>query len=469
IAPYYSYEWIKALRIYHQELLAQQQLKDYEAQGNIYKKIAYAYSALGVIQRKIEYYQYAIQAYNQVNNRIAPAFIFNKLGEAYLEYGELEEAEKYLQLAYWAFQEQLLDLNINNKFKYDSDVGNNLSFLAQVSLLKGQYAQAISYAEQAKDFRISNNNRFNLGKIYLQAGQAKKAIEYFDNPTELCRKNRASYRSIPTLNDLARAYMIEGNISKAIDCYNLALNASKKDNIDRADSYLGLGKASSITKNKNKDKAIFYFLEALNIYQQTNSIKNIFKIHEALRSLGNIHEKSNNLNRAIFYYEQSLALAFEAKYLLREAYPQQFYHESNATLEKLLLLLTKTKQVNKYSQWYKRKNSFKFNHYLKVKQINDFSTDSQQKIVVTQWKKKLQELKYAYQNIPDNVYYQDCKVREARYIQLRQELKNFIGEISQKHPDIAELLQIDAWQLQTVYPNTICKERPPSIYSPYIF
>lgn len=257
-AFYFDYEWVEALRTYHRELIAQKELGNYKAQGDIYKKIAYAYSALGVIDRKIEYYQYAIQAYSKTNNQISTALVFNKLGESYLEIGELEEAEKYLEIAYWIFKEQKSDSYTKYKIEYASAIGNNLAFLTQVSLLKGKNKQAVSYAEQVKDFRISNYISFNIGEIYLQAGETEKAIEYFDKKTKSCKISRFSYRSIQDFNSLAEAYIIEGNIPNAVYCYNQALSISKKDIEPHGDSFFGLAKVFVMLNDKNQARSHFF-------------------------------------------------------------------------------------------------------------------------------------------------------------------------------------------------------------------
>lgn len=218
-----------------------------------------------------------------------------------------------------------------------------------------------------------------------------------------------------------------------------------------------------------KTKQDHIFFKALGIYQQTNRIKNIIKIHDTYRELGKIHEDLNNLNKAIFYYEQSLQLAFESKYILTEAYPLKFYSENDNTLKKLILLVEKTKQFKKYSQWKNLEHYFNFNQYLKLKYMDVFFTERKQISLVYQWQKKLQRAKYTYHKIPNNTYHRDCEIREAKYLQSKREINKLISEMNSKYPKTAKLLQINTQELKTVYSDSICKTNPPTIHHKYFF
>ena len=477
-SPYFREEWIQALRAYHRELIARQEIKDYQAQGDIYKKIAYAYSALGIETRVVENYEYAIQAYNQsghlTEDLSVPTLFYYELGDRYISSGELEKAERYLQYAHQKYQEEFpIESKYNrNRITRELNLDEILCSLGRVYRLNGQKNKAINFYQQAEeaDRCKSRKNSLTIGEIYLELGQHKKAINYFDSLVVSSGENGYDrYLAKKIYNYLAQAYMLYGDLDRAIDRYNVALEIDDEDNIDRADSYFGLGE--TYTHLGNNNQAISYWLKALYIYRQTNDDRNIIKIQDTLRRIANTYDRSGKSYRAIAYYEQSLNLAFEVRHLLLESYPEEFYLENDASLNKLLLLLEKTNRVDKYSQWQKLEKSFKFDRYLKTKLVDDFLTNTEEKEIVGQWKSNIRLLKYAHQDIPSNVYEPDCKIKKAKYQQIKRELNKLSTEINKNHHKIAKFLQIENQHLTINEINKTCKKRNPtdSIIDPNIF
>ncbi|MFT5759185.1 MAG: tetratricopeptide (TPR) repeat protein [Alteromonadaceae bacterium] len=266
--------------------------------------------------------------------------LFNE-AEAALLLGFTDKADELFQLvegkaqtsinraAQSAFQRGLIAEN-NGHYReafshYQRAIGyspTNAEFFEVAGLMAGMIA---SYDKQQQWTEISlrlykqkegNNSADiariwnNLGLVWQNKGQYKKAIDYFELALASDLINFNEYHSIVTerRSNLGLAWFNHGNNDKAIEYFNLALTNTLKIKSNNhpqvATIYNHLGLAWN--DKGEYDKAIDYFEQALTINLNTLG-KNHPNVARNRNNLGLAWRLKGNYEKAINYYEKTLA------------------------------------------------------------------------------------------------------------------------------------------------------------------
>ncbi len=179
-------------------------LSDKQTHGAVLGNLGTAYSALGQVEKAIQYYEKALAISQEIGNRRSEGADMGNLGTAYSALGQVEKAIQYYEKALAIAQE------IEDRI-YE---GNWLGNLGIVYDSLGQVEKAIKFYEQglliAREIRNRHGEGYQLmylGHGYSQLKQSGKAIEYYEQAlaigkeikdpkiVDYCEKTLASIRS----------------------------------------------------------------------------------------------------------------------------------------------------------------------------------------------------------------------------------------------------------------------------------
>ena len=170
---------------------------------------------------------------------------------------------------------------------------------------------AIKTAEKKKDKNQISKFLFKLGEILQEMGNAKKAIDYYEQALSIDRdvygERHPAVAAI--LNNIGGAWHALGEHKKAIEYYEQALSIDKKvygrRHSDVATTLNNIGMAwHALGKHK---KAIDYFEQALSLGKEVYGERHP-DVAATLNNIGGAWDALGEPKKAIEYYEQALSL-----------------------------------------------------------------------------------------------------------------------------------------------------------------
>lgn len=202
---------LAALEFYEQEQLPDRQ--------------AFALSQLGNIEagllnytKAIEYYEQVAEICQELEEEYFLTEVYINLSMAYLELDDMENAQKH----------SLTALDLANKSNYAYFEGMAQEILGSIALRKKLFENAIDYYQTALTIHEQSNrldricivNRY-IGKAYLEANKARKAITYLNESLMLADSMQS--------NPFAKhAFELRANAFENLGQYDLALEDYKK-------------------------------------------------------------------------------------------------------------------------------------------------------------------------------------------------------------------------------------------------
>ncbi|MBL7814696.1 MAG: tetratricopeptide repeat protein, partial [Saprospiraceae bacterium] len=301
--------------------------------GRLYDNNEYYEEATGHYQKTIDICRNA-----SAENTLMSAQAYFFLGALFKTQGKFEESRRYIEKA---LQIRLAVLGKENH----PLIANTYMHLAETYRLLFDIDKALYYGNKFLDiaklqperYRIGNLTQAyrTLGEIYVTMDEYDKAIDMFyqwynvHNDIGALRflamahfykqdYDKALYfihrvwdagddRSPGVGEELARNYIAKGENEKAIRYALESLEWTKKVNIFRwhMESYFILG--DSYNKIGIYDKAVEAYRMALKIYEDNIPTQFEYKAY-VYKVLSNCYEKSNQLDSAYHYYQNTLSL-----------------------------------------------------------------------------------------------------------------------------------------------------------------
>jgi tetratricopeptide (TPR) repeat protein len=170
------------------------------------------------------------------------------------------------------------------------------------------YEQALKIDREIGDTRGEGADLGNLGNAYRALGDAKKAIDYYEQALKISREIGDIQGEGAGFGNLGTAYFQLGDAKKAINYYEQALKIDRKigdiqgkgtDLCNLGIAYFQLGDAR---------KAINYYEQALKISREIGDIQ---REGVSLGNLGNAYRTLGDARKAINCYEQALKISRE--------------------------------------------------------------------------------------------------------------------------------------------------------------
>lgn len=249
------------------------------------------------------------------------AHALNSVGVTYWAKGDYDSAGLYLAQVATIYKQ------LDNK-KGEAVSYTNLGLINQY---KGNYTVALDYGlkglrllEGLKDSAAIASTLLNIGNVYFSREEYQQAKTYYFRSLALKRtlaRNVMGQNIQKTLGNIANVYQKTGRNDSAFYYYKAAIPFAKQagdlKNLCLAYTQIGL----TFSNEKDYDSALYYYNQSLAIYREGKFV-NEFDRATLLQSISETHRQTGDLKTAIRYARESLAVAekLNNNNKLKEAY-----------------------------------------------------------------------------------------------------------------------------------------------------
>jgi PAS domain S-box-containing protein len=240
----------------------------------------------GTYKKASFYYRQAIKISGEINDFSMLALLYNNLGSCYFSTGDYYNAIENFQKEI-VIRESINDSTMSNALVY---LGSMYSFLGKDSMALWYYNKALNLSKKTNNILIGAAAQINIGRLYISQGKYNEALDYFKKAYEIFSKTNDSIEIARIINNMGVAQRELGNYNDALQGHLKALRITKSRNFKKGEafSYYCIGQVYYKTKQYNK--AIYYLLQSLTLYQkhkimpQTSS--NLEKLSEVYAAKG---------------------------------------------------------------------------------------------------------------------------------------------------------------------------------------
>lgn len=217
---------------------------------------------------RIVWFEAALAAARQLNDRAAEGAHLGNLGAAYHVVGELHRAIE-------AYQQSLaVNRDIGNRKAEGQNLGNlGLAYaaLGEIPRAIEFYEQDLIIAREINDRRGEEAVMDSLGRAYESLGETQRAIEFYEQSILIAREINDRHGESYTLGNLGYTYLSLGNISRAFELFNEVLTVAREmgDRYSQGNSLLAMSHA--LDALGDRAQAITHAKAALEIYEQIES------------------------------------------------------------------------------------------------------------------------------------------------------------------------------------------------------
>ena len=200
------------------------------------------------------------------------------------------------------------------------DIPKIYLFFANISHYYSSFNIAMEYYKLAVEFQKEQlgskhvdvaTSYNNLGLVYTDTGDLKKAKEYHELALEIIKQQLGPKQAqiATSYNNLGVVYKNKGDLEKAKEYYQLALEIKKKqlgpNHVDVATSYNNLG---VVYQNKGDQiKAMEYYQLGLEIKKEQLG-PNHYDVATSYNNLGVVYKNKGDLEKAKEYYQLALEI-----------------------------------------------------------------------------------------------------------------------------------------------------------------
>ncbi len=220
-------------------------------------------------------------------------------------------ADKLLPSASLALREKLLRMKIDA-----------LDVLSTVHHEHGRMVQALGCYNQMKDLLEQVRDTiglagvlYGLGEAYNIQGNIPKTIECYSEALKIYEKKNRKHDIALQLYCLGRTYSTQGDSLKRDEYFARSLRLFEEINDGWGIPLVKRSLAGIAVKKGQYDKALEIFRECLRRYRGS-SLKggDRWGIANSLESIGQVHEKRNANDSALYYFSQALKIREEMGY-----------------------------------------------------------------------------------------------------------------------------------------------------------
>lgn len=344
-------QYAKAIEVYQQVVAKSAELKDINDMYTYTRSIALDYFRLKDYTRSIEVSQQALKLAQELNNPEYQARTYYALGLAYDANQQYKEAldsyqqalEGHLKLQLEPADTVTLYLlvggSLYNKFKKEEEalklflkaevlaknqapqqLSSVLSWIATVWYGKGDYQQALGYAQQALNIAKEQNNQrdiaVNLNKmasLYNALQDHQSALPFAEEALEIAKKINDEHEISSALSHLASIYQSQGYYDKALALLKESLILDRKDLDPERQELL----ATTLMLLGMTCNSMGHYSEAQNYYQESLVLMDKHQILSAKTDLlinrGFNEQDLAQYPQALTSLQQALALAQQQK------------------------------------------------------------------------------------------------------------------------------------------------------------
>jgi serine phosphatase RsbU (regulator of sigma subunit) len=213
-------------------------------------------------------------------------------------------------------------LELSRLLEFKNGEALALKYIGMGYYIQGEYAKTIDYFTRSKDVFLETGNKKgvanmlnNIGVIYNNFGDDARALDLYLQSLKISEEIRDSRRELTALVNIGLIYSKKQKTrDQAYEYYIRALKISQElaylDGIATVTVNLG-----ELFYNKGDyDKSLEYYVEALGVYQKTNS----GNIPYTLLSMGKAFSKKGDYENAVKYLLNALDMSRKNKSRLEE-------------------------------------------------------------------------------------------------------------------------------------------------------
>lgn len=292
----------------------------------------------------VEWVQDGIEAANKIGNKKIEATLLKDLGYIYRQKGESSTALTVLENAKVICVEnndlaglgaviENIGIVLKNEGKLDKarelyiqglqyrsqagdmrGVAQSLNNLAEISLLQGNYDQAIKYGSESLRIREEikvpifwlTPTLANIGAYYYLTGDTDRALEYYFRVKEIRERIGAEDRLAGTLDDIGKIYLSKGDYenAQAYISRSVAIQEQLGNWSGLIHSYNDLGQLNQAQGNYST--AIEYYKLCKRIFEEKGGA--LYSYSTVLANLAYAHEGLKEYKVAIHIMQQALSL-----------------------------------------------------------------------------------------------------------------------------------------------------------------
>jgi len=283
------------------------------------------------------------------------------IGNTYKQFGRIAEKERKLDTAILNYKKAIANYKRRNKHLSMATV---LDDLCDVYILKGDYTNALKYANQSYNLRKQNNDSRSLRYSYSRLGK----LNYLIQPPDLDKSVDYLNRALKLNEKLNETQVIGAN---SLDLFNVYL---QRNEIDSANKYIKQYIFIKDSLSDAKSKSLIADLDVK--YQTQKKEKQLAEQKIATQEQELLTQKANTRNwlLALGLFALGISAFFIWKRYKSEAKAKQIISEQKTQIEKL---------------------QKEFHHRLKndFRSINSFISLVQRQFSDTEFKERLNELK----------------------------------------------------------------------------
>jgi len=216
----------------------------------------------------LEFYQKALEIFQEINNRSGIAKCFNNMGIVYKSLGNKEKELLFYQKALEIAEEQKdqpgIARYLNNISLYHSSLGNYDKAIEGLE-------KSLIIMERLNDIPLISRNLNNLGTIYAHQGNNPKALEYFQRSLKIAEQQNDKMSIINALLNISTINLSLSNDNTALENLHSALEIAEEinDYSRIAGCLLNIGK---VYQKTDYAQALEYFQRALDISEKHNYV-----------------------------------------------------------------------------------------------------------------------------------------------------------------------------------------------------
>jgi adenylate cyclase len=304
---YYENSPEKAIRICEQARDISEKTNYESGLINSYGWLAFLYEQTGQIDKAIDYNNRSLALAEKSGSKKDQAVVLNNLAAIYKDLGRIDEALKMHQRS----------LKIRTTMGDKSGISTSYNNIGLIYAGQGRIAEALDFYSRALKLEEELNNDegistllLNIGSVYRDQGDHEKAFEYFDRSRKLNEQTGDKYSLAYSLNGLGNLFE-EGKPDSALYYYrkSLAIRQGLADVQGVSYSYKNIGIIFS--KTNQLDSARWYFEQSLKGFESTGDK---WGMAVANNKLGKLYLDLGKTGEAKILLDRALVLSRELGY-----------------------------------------------------------------------------------------------------------------------------------------------------------
>ncbi|MCW3071991.1 MAG: protein serine/threonine phosphatase [Bacteroidetes bacterium] len=195
--------------------------------------------------------------------------------------------------------------------KVTNQLGNNYYYLGDYEKAIRNFLETLSANEAMKDADGIADCLNNIGSVYIEQQDFKKALEYHFKALKMREENVekgiGSNEDISmSYGNIGQAYYYLGDFTKAMEYYNRSLRIAEKIDNKRRIALMLNNIGSIYAEQKFYDNALAYFRKSLEVQKQTDNKQ---MVSMALNNVAEVYYMKNDYRNAVDFYNQGLSVA----------------------------------------------------------------------------------------------------------------------------------------------------------------